>query len=163
MILLQTAIKAAEHAISDRDPLDTRTLEIIVEAVFNVAVEGMARYRPQHDEDCAVYFCVHCGDRWTGIQHFAPPVDQPDKWVQHELQRKPCSCGLADLLALPVRQVQDKKELQSRSDQSCVPIADLRGDRSTGIAAYQEPCICVDPRPLVPGALCRRCHKPVQN
>lgn len=60
----------------------------------------------------------------------------------------------------------ETQKTHARSDQPQLRASEFDprvDDRGGSILSERyHVCICVDPRPLVPGATCRRCHKPVQ-
>jgi len=84
----------------DCDVVDRHTVQ---RALLTVAPRTLKDYRPQHDEDCAIYLCRHCGGRLYRGQ-------PPKACICHGLTRtpKPCSCGLDALLtAAPRSQGED--------------------------------------------------------
>lgn len=102
----------------------------------------------------------------AGIYVYQPfGIQHPDKWKSgriYGIGGLPMEATCHGLTKQEAEAVLDALLRQSSS----VPTAqreeqkDGAGDGSILVERYHV-CVCADPRPLVPGATCRRCHKPV--
>ena len=63
-------------------------------------------YRPQHDANCSKHYCSVCGTRHRNKRILYGPHEF------HDFSGHPCSCGLADLLAV----AGDRRQEEEKDD-----------------------------------------------